>query len=187
MINEVIKDLKTVDESSKAVYKTYDYIVKAIDILEALKPLEVNDYVSERVLKAFESDNDNDIEVLDSANSYNWGANIDHHMQWHVVKFNNRKYVVMSFHRYGDVRCNYTDRFVLSYLDDNDVNDFGEAIYNNDKRGSVEVDGITYNFYVSALQDYVTVSSEDSNDFEVYPDGLTLEDITKAIKEKTGQ
>ena len=184
MINEVIKDLKAVDESSNAVYKTYDYIVKAVDVLEALKPLEVNDYKREAVLKAFE---DGDRNYIEAYNSYNWLGNIDHHMQWYVIEVNGRKYMILSFHRFGDVRCNYTDDIVLDY-DDRDRDDFHEAIYNNDKHGVVEVDGKTYNFYVSALQDYVTVSSEDSNDFEVCPDGLTLEDIAKAIKEeKAGQ
>jgi len=184
MINEVIKDLKAVDESSTAVYKTYDYIVKAVEVLEDLKPLEVNDYKREAVLKAFEDGNRNYIEAH---NSYNWSGNIDHDMQWYVIKVHNRHYMILSFHRFGDVRCNYTDQVVLNY-DDLNRDNFHEAIYDNDKRGSVEVDGITYNFYVSALQDYVTVSSEDSNDFEVCPDGLTIEDIAKAIKEeKAGQ
>jgi hypothetical protein len=183
MINEVIKDLKTVDESSKAVYKTYDYIVKAVDILEALKPLEVNDYKREAVLKAFE---DGDRDYIEAFNSYNWNANIDHHMQWYVVEVNKRKFMILSFHRYGDVRVNYTNQVVLNY-DDIDRDDFHNAIIESDKSDSVEVDGKTYNFYVSALQDYVTVYGQESNDFEVCPDGLTLEDITKAIKEKAGQ
>jgi hypothetical protein len=182
MINEVMKDLKTVDESSKAVYKTYDYIVKAVDVLEALKPLEVNDYKREAVLKAFE---DGDRDYIEAYNSYNWGGNIDHHMQWYVVKVHNRNYMILSFHRFGDVRCNYTDEVVLSY-DDLDRDDFHEAIYNSDKRGSVEVDGKVYNFEVNAMYDYVTVSN-DLGSIEVCPDGLTLEDITKAIKEKAGQ
>jgi hypothetical protein len=180
VINEVIKDLKAVDESSNAVYKTYDYIVKAVDVLEALKPLEVNDYKREAILKAFEDGNRDYVEAF---NSYNWSGNIDHHMQWYVVEVHNRNYMILSFHRFGDVRGNYTDEVVLSY-DDLDRDDFHNAIIESDKSGSVEVDGKTYNFYVSALQDYVTVYGQESNDFEVYPDGLTLEDIAKAIKEE---
>jgi hypothetical protein len=183
MINEVIKDLKAVDESSTAVYKSYDYIVKAIDILEALKPLEVNDYKREAILKAFE---DGDRDYVEAYNSYNWNANIDHHMQWYIVKVHNRNYMILSFHRFGDVRCNYTDEVVLSY-DDLDRDDFDEALYNSYKDGGVEVDGKDYTFEVSCMYDNVRVIDKDGNDFDIYPDGLTLEDIVKAIKEKAGQ
>jgi hypothetical protein len=183
MINEVIKDLKAVDEVNAVkgiVYTTYPYMPKAIDILESLKSLEVNDYKREAVLKAFE---DGDRDYLEAKNSYNWSGNVDHHLQWYVVEVNKRKFIILSFHRYGDVRVNYTNEVVLNY-DDIDKDDFHNAIIESDKSGSVEVDGKTYNFYVSALQDYVTVYGQESNDFEVCPDGLTLEDIAKAIKEE---
>lgn len=184
MINEVIKDLKAVDESSNAVYKTYDYIVKAVDVLEALKPLEVNDYKREAVLKAFE---DSDGDYVEAYNSYNWSGNIDHHMQWYVVKVHNRNYMILSFHRFGDVRCNYTDQVVLNY-DDLDREDFDEVLYNSYKDGNIEVDGKAYTFEVSCMQDNVRVIDKDGNDFDIYPDGLTLEYIAKAIKEeKAGQ
>jgi|694.fasta_scaffold145487_2 hypothetical protein len=186
MINEVIKDLTAIDEVNAAkgiVYTTYPYMPKAIDILEALKPLEVNDYKREAILKAFE---DSDRDYVEAKNSYNWSGNIDHDMQWYVIEVNERKYMILSFHRYGDVRVNYTNEVVLSY-DDIDADDFYNAIIESDKHDTLEVDGVAYNFQVSALNEGVEVFADGGNSFTIYPDGLTLEDIAKAIKEKEGK
>jgi hypothetical protein len=183
MINEVIKDLTAVDEVNAAkgiVYTTYPYMPKAIDILEALKPLEVNDFKREAILKAFE---DSNRDYVEAKNSYNWNGNVDHDLQWYVVEVNKRKYMILSFHRYGDVRCNYTNEVVLSY-DDIDADDFYNAIFESDKHDTLEVDGVAYNFQVSAVNEGVEVFQDGRNSFTIYPDGLTLEDIAKAIKEK---
>jgi hypothetical protein len=180
MINEVIKDLTAVDERVKDLPK---FMPKAIDILERLKSLEVNDYKREAILKAFEDGNRNYVEAF---NSYNWSGNIDHDMQWYVVEVNKRKYMILSFHRYGDVRVNYTDEVVLNY-DDIDKDDFLNAIIESDQHDTLEVDGVAYTFQVSALNEGVEVFQDGGNSFTIYPDGLTLEDIAKAIKEKEGK
>jgi hypothetical protein len=187
MINEVIKDLKAVDEVNAAkgiVYTTYPYMPKAIDILESLKSLEVNDYKREAILKAFE-DEESDCKVIDSRNSYNWSGNVDHHLQWYVIQVYERKYMILSFHRYGDVRGNYTNKVVLNHHDI-DEEDFYNAIIESDKHDTLEVDGVAYNFQVSAMNEGVEVFEDGGNSFTIYPDGLTLEDIAKAIKEKEG-
>jgi tRNA(Glu) U13 pseudouridine synthase TruD len=183
MINEVIKDLTAVDEVNAAkgiVYTTYQYMPKAIDILESLRSLEVNDYKREAILKAFEDGNRDYVEAF---NSYNWNGNVDHHLQWYVVEVNKRKFIILSFHRYGDVRVNYTNEVVLSY-DDIDADDFHNAIIDSDQHDTLEVDGVAYNFLVSAINEGVEVFQDGGNSFTIYPDGLTLEDIAKAIKEK---
>ena len=185
MINEVIKDLKAVDEVNTAkgvVYTIYPYMPKAIDILERLKSIEVNDYKREAILKAFE---DSDRDYVEAYNSYNWGGNVDHHLQWYIIEVDERKFMILSFHRYGDVRGNYTDKVVLNY-DDFDKDDFYDAIIDSDQHDTLEVDGVTYNFQVSALYDGVEVYQDGGNSFTIHPDGLTLEDIAKAIKEKEG-
>lgn len=179
----MIKDLKAIDEVNAAkgvIYTTYPYMPKAIDILESLKGLEVNDYERDEVLKAFE---DNDRDYIEAHNSYNLNANIDHDMQWYIVEVKERKYMILSFHRFGDVRVNYTDEVVLNY-DDIDRDDFYDAIIDNDMHDTVEVDGVAYNFQVSAINEGVEVFADGCNSFTIYPDGLTLEDIVKAIKEK---
>jgi hypothetical protein len=180
MINEVIKDLTAVDERVKDLPK---FMPKAIDILERLKSLEVNDYKREAILKAFE---DSDRNYVEAFNSYNWSGNVDHHLQWYVVEVNKRKFIILSFHRYGDVRVNYTNEVVLSY-DDIDADDFHNAIIDSDQHDTLEVDGVAYNFLVSAINEGVEVFQDGGNSFTIYPDGLTLEDIAKAIKEKEGK
>ena len=159
MINEVIKDLTAIDEVNAAkgiVYTTYPYMPKAIDILESLKSLEVNDYKREAILKAFE---DSDRNYVEAFNSYNWNGNVDHDLQWYVVKVNERKYMILSFHRYGDVRVNYTDEVVLNY-DDIDADDFLNAIIDSDQHDTLEVDGVAYTFQVSALNEGVEVFAD---------------------------
>ena len=185
MINEVIKELKAVDERVKDLPT---FMPKAIDILEGLKPLEVNDFKREAILNAYDSE-ESDLKVIKGVNSYNWSGNIDHHMQWYTVEVKGRRFMILSFHLYGDVRGNYSERVVLDFDERHDSEDFHEAIHFASKRGSVEVDGVAYDFEVTAMNDGVEVFTSDYGHyvFTIHPDGLTLEDITKAIKEKAGQ
>lgn len=129
--NLIIKDLKhlkgqtyfgdnyTVDRNER---KSLNLEIGAINIIEALKPYEVN-------FKAlYKVDFDNviydDIEGnyelikldITSNNSYNWSAQVV--FNYNEIEVIDRygmehKYITVKFHRYGDVRGNYTDYMVL--------------------------------------------------------------------------
>lgn len=129
--NTIIKDLKhlkgktyfggayTVDRNEK---RSKNLEVGAIDLVEALKPYEINfkalykvDF--EDVVYEDAQGNYDSIKLdITSNNSYNWNAQV-------VFDFNEievidrygieHKYITVKFHRYGDVRGNYTDYMVL--------------------------------------------------------------------------
>ena len=51
-------------------------------------------------------------------NTYNWNANIDHHIDVAEMEINGYTYMAIMVHRYGDVRANYTDRFLVKFDDE---------------------------------------------------------------------
>lgn len=48
-------------------------------------------------------------------NTYNWNANIDHNIDVAELEINGYTYMAIMVHRYGDVRANYTDRFLVRF------------------------------------------------------------------------
>ena len=48
-----------------------------------------------------------------SDNTYNWGANISHDINFDCFEYDDEKYVAIMVHRYGDVRANYTYYAIL--------------------------------------------------------------------------
>lgn len=129
--NTIIKDLKhlkgktyfggayTVDRNEK---RSKNLEVGAIDLVEALKPYEINFKALYKVdyddVVYNDAEGNYELIKLDitSNNSYNWNAQV-------VFNYNeievidryglNHKYITIKFHRYGDVRGNYTDYMVL--------------------------------------------------------------------------
>ena len=51
-------------------------------------------------------------------NTYNWNANIDHNIDVAEMEINGYTYMAIMVHRYGDVRTNYTDRFLVRFDDE---------------------------------------------------------------------
>lgn len=51
-------------------------------------------------------------------NTYNWNANIDHNIDVAELEINGYTYMAIMVHRYGDVRANYTDRFLVRFDDE---------------------------------------------------------------------
>ena len=50
-------------------------------------------------------------------NTYNWSANIDHNIDVAELEIDGYTYMAIMVHRYGDVRANYTDRFLVRFND----------------------------------------------------------------------
>ena len=48
-------------------------------------------------------------------NTYNWNANIDHNIDVAEIEINGYTYMAIMVHRFGDVRANYTDRFLVKF------------------------------------------------------------------------
>lgn len=129
--NIIIKDLKhlkgktffggsfTVDRNKR---RSRNLEIGAIDLVEALKPYEVNfkalykvdfdDVVYDDAQGYYE---EIDLDIT-SDNSYNWNGQVV--FNYNKIEVIDRygiehKYITVKFHRYGDVRGNYTDYMVL--------------------------------------------------------------------------
>lgn len=48
-------------------------------------------------------------------NTYNWNSNIDHDIDVAELEVDGYTYMAIMVHRYGDVRGNYTDRFLVRF------------------------------------------------------------------------
>lgn len=58
-----------------------------------------------------------DLTEISHNNSYNWNAPTSNHFDFRTLKDlnNNKIYVEFKVHRYGDVRCNYTETAILEF------------------------------------------------------------------------
>jgi len=175
-LEKIIADLKDLDGKAVEVFgqpvtltkaEEKPFLPQAVKIAEALLEYEVNAYLTKRILEAFEDGEEGDgFEYVKGFNSYNWSGNIDHDIQWHNVKFKGRNYKIVSFHRYGDVRGNYTVEAVI--LDDNEEDYFFyEAIDSADVYNSIKVNSLSYNVKVTAHSDMIEVEGPDGEVFEV--------------------
>lgn len=129
--NIIIRDLKhlkgktyyggvyTVDRNER---KSRNLEIGALDLVEALKPYEINfkalykvdfdEVVYDDAHGYYESI---DLDIT-SNNSYNWNAQVV--FNYNEIEVVDRygmehRYIAVRFHRYGDVRGNYTDYMVL--------------------------------------------------------------------------
>lgn len=176
--------------------------VDIIDILRNLEEYELTELYDYRYNN--ETDEDEEINILEDCensddvisalveygyinddcdykgdNSYNWSGNVSH--DFDIKIYNNALdegvFVEFKVHRFGDVRGNYTESVILQF--DNDYT-FWECIGECDKYESIEVDGATYVYTVSALSDTYEVTDEEGSYIcEAYGEE---EDIIEAIK-----
>lgn len=115
-LDEVIKDIKNVNKERHAwIYDANGNIKDDVicgDVLELL--YELKDYE----IETFDTEKSINL-VVEHANhrwnTYNWNANIDHHIDVAELEISGYTYMAIMVHRYGDVRANYTDRFLVRF------------------------------------------------------------------------
>lgn len=115
-LDNVIKDIENVNKGSYAwIYDANGNIKDNVicgNVLDLL--YELKDYEIETTEKSIDW-------IVVKANrhwnTYNWNANIDHHIDVAELEINGYTYMAIMVHRYGDVRANYTDRFLVRFND----------------------------------------------------------------------
>ena len=115
-LDAVIKDIEAANKAGYAWIYDADGNIKDNVICGNVLPLlyELKDYEVE----ATEEFIDWIVEHADRHwNTYNWNANIDHHIDVAEVELGGYTYMAIMVHRYGDVRGNYTDRFWVKFDD----------------------------------------------------------------------
>ena len=115
-LDNVIKDIENVNKECHAWIYNPNGTIKdnvicgnVLELLYELKDYEIETFDTEKSINL----------VVEHANNhwntYNWNANIDHHIDVAELEINGYTYMAIMVHRYGDVRANYTDRFLVKF------------------------------------------------------------------------
>ena len=115
-LNNVIKDIENVNKERHAwIYddngNIKDNVIcgNVLELLYELKDYEIETFDTEKSINYV-------VEHADERwNTYNWNANIDHNIDVAELEINGYTYMAIMVHRYGDVRANYTDRFLVRF------------------------------------------------------------------------
>ena len=201
--NTIIKDLKhlkgstyfgdacTVDRNER---KSRNLEIGALDLVEALKPYEVHfmalykvDF--DNVVYDDEQGNYESIDLdITANNSYNWSAQVV--FNYNEIEVIDRygmehRYVTVKFHRYGDVRGNYTDYMVL----DMNLDEFYEVLADASRvYCEIEYKGECYEISTDIFKEScvfdIYSNDADLDEYDIYLDIDNLrnkKDIKKAL------
>lgn len=113
-LDNVIKDIENVNKERHAwIYDDNGNIKDDVicgNVLDLL--YELKDYEIDTTKKSIDSIVEN---ATNRWNTYNGNTNIDHNIDVAELKINGYTYMAIMVHRYGDVRANYTDRFLVRF------------------------------------------------------------------------
>lgn len=83
---------------------------EVLDILNELKEYEIN--VTDEWIDNFKYNNN-----LNGGNTYNWNSNISNDLNFDYIENNNEVIMLIKVHLFGDIRCGYSDYFVVKFDD----------------------------------------------------------------------
>ena len=203
-IHEIIDEVKALRGANVEVFGQpttlpSDYGKYIIDTIDILKNLE--DYEAPEIVDywTFEEEDGEDVEVLrevtideylelledefelmegKSDNTYNWSAPVSNDFYFHIYKNlrdDNSLIIKIAIHRYGDVRCNYTDEFCI--IVDSEEEFYG-ILCESDKFNTVEIDGKKYDIDTRIFNDTFDVNTEEG----YYVGEIYAEDDEEAIE-----
>ena len=156
--------------------------ISIFDVLDSLEAFEITkkemydnkeeEYFEYDIEEYFEKGLDEGFLIECGAdNSYNWNSPISHHINFEIYHDIEGSYIVrFRVHRYGDVRCNYSD---WVYLEFSWENEFLEVLMEEcSKSIDVEMDGKQYYVTIEVLSDEIRLESYDEeNGYEdIYGD-----------------
>ena len=120
--------------------------------------MHISDYIAEGLENGW-------IEEVNCGNSYNWCSYLNHEIDYTIYKDFEKDvfYVELKVHRYGDVRCNYSDNV---YLEFNHEDDFFEALMEVCKYIEVEIDDKLYVLSINALSDNVELEVFENEEWD---------------------
>ena len=188
MLNNIINDLRSLEGREVGLgYFRYIYTnevnadtISILDVLENLKQYEIKtfkiyNYCNEEEeiieVSAEEFLETEEYEEIKSDNSYNWGAPISNYFNYRIYKSSLYEGIIVEFsvHRYGDVRCNYTEEIYFRF---NNEYEFYEALEESNKYFTIEKNNIEYDIYIDIFSEspriYIEEDDEDIEGYEAY-------------------
>ena len=116
-LESVIVDIRAIDSRENGAWifengKIRDDVIcgDVILLFEELKEYEIN-CTDDAIEKIINISNEQEHHW----NTYNWNANISHDLDVAEAEINGYTYMAIMVHRFGDVRANYTNRFVVKF------------------------------------------------------------------------
>lgn len=116
-LKNVIADIRAIDSMGNGAWifengkiRNDVFCGDVVPLLEELKEYEIN-CTDDAIEKIF----DISVEQECHWNTYNCNANISHNLDVAEAKINGYVYMAIMVHRYGDIRANYTDRFLVRF------------------------------------------------------------------------
>lgn len=184
--NSIIKDLKHLSQytywgGSRACNecKSRNLDIGAIDLVEALKTYEINFKALYKVDfdDAVYEDEQGNYESIDlditSDNSYNWNAQVV--FNYNEIEVIDRygmehRYITVKFHRFGDVRGNYTDYMVL----DMSLDEFYEVLMESSRvYCDIDYKGVSYSISTDIFKEACV--------FDIYSNDADLDEHDKYL------
>ena len=191
MINNIINDLRNLEGKEvgsgyfKHVYSNEvdATMINILDVLESLKPyefdtenLEILTYVDDEEGNCEEEykivDMDEflewyEYEEVTATNSYNWSAPISNHFNYTIYQSRAMDNCIVEFkvHRFGDVRCNYSD---VVYLEFEDEYYFYDVISESNKYFTI-IDNdneIKYHITIDVFNECPSITIESNDEYE---------------------
>ena len=116
-LENIIADIRAIDSRENGAWIFENGKIRndvlcgnVILLLEELKEYEIN-CTDDAIEKIINISNEQEHHW----NTYNWNANISHNLDVAEAEINGYIYMAIMVHRYGDIRTNYTDRFVVKF------------------------------------------------------------------------
>ena len=152
-IFDVLDSLEAFEITEKDIYNSDE---------EEYEEMDIKEYFEKGLDEGF-------LTECGADNSYNWNSPISHHINFEIYHNDEGSYIVrFRVHRYGDVRCNYSD---WVYLECNSDYDFLEALMECGKWIEVEMDGKQYYVTIEVLSDEIRLESYENEEYEeIYGD-----------------
>ena len=182
MLNNIITDLKNLEGKlvGKKSYFEHVYtneapinMISTIDVLENLVPYEIDNFVGYDFEKEEEMEIDfeeylelYEYEEIKSDNTYNWLAPLTNHINYRIYesKVMDDIIVELSVHRYGDIRCNYTEECYLKFQNDYE---FYEVLSESRKNLFAIKDNKKYDIYIDIFDECPNIEICDiDNEYE---------------------
>ena len=185
-LNNIISDLKSLEGQlvGKGGYFEHIYTnnaddttISTIDILKDLEPYEIEtfeiyNYCNEEEDEIIEVTADEFLEIeeyeeIKCNNSYNWNAPLTNHIDYRIYKSLNYDGIIVELkvHRYGDVRCNYTEE---AYFKFNEEYEFYEVLMESNKYFTIEKNDKIYQIEINIFSDCPSIYIDEEEEVEGY-------------------
>ena len=193
MLNNIISELKNLKGTEVKIFgQNYNYpnevgadTIDTIDILENLLPYEISNqfaiynYLDEEEEEILQVPFEEyclieEYEETGADNTYNWNAPISNDINFKIYESCHYDGIIveLAVHKYGDVRCNYTDE---CYLQFNYIEEFYDALLDCNKYFTITKDGIEYSVTIDILNECPTIEFETEENCEYIEDYEAIE------------